>query len=443
MHATTEIPLFEVHMKIYSSESLRGTLSVPGDKSISHRSIMLGSIAEGDTHVHGFLNGADCISTMNCFKAMGVDLEFSGTDVTVHGVGLHGLKKPSAILDCGNSGTTTRIISGLLAGQSFDTVLTGDASIQKRPMKRVMEPLNLMGARVSSINNNGCAPLSIMGSALHGIDYISPVASAQVKSSILMAGLYANGRTSVSEPYLSRNHTELMLRAFGADITSEGSTAMLNPGRLLYGQEINIPGDISSAAYFIGAGLIVPNSLVTVKNVGINPTRAGIIEVFRRMGAALRLLNVHDETGESVADICAGTSSLHGTVISGAEIPTLIDELPLIAIVASQAHGTTVIKDAAELKVKESDRIALMTEGLRAMGADITATDDGMIINGPAKLHGATINDALDHRIAMSFAIAALVDQGTEPVEIQHPECVSISYPGFFSDLEKISGIHA
>ena len=425
-------------MKIYPSKGLHGALTVPGDKSISHRSIMFGSIADGDTHVKGFLNGADCLSTMNCFKALGVQIEYSEDDVTVHGVGLHGLREPDAVLDCGNSGTTTRIISGLLSGQNFDTTLTGDESIRRRPMKRIMEPLSLMGASISSVADNGCAPLRIHGSRLHGIDYTSPVASAQVKSSILLAGLYAEGPTRVTEPFLSRNHTEIMLKGFGADISSSGTTAVLYPVHHLKALDINVPGDISSAAYFIGAGLTVPDSDITIRNVGINPTRNGIIRVFIEMGAAIELVNEHTEAGEPVADIHVSTSSLHGIRISGQIIPALIDELPLIAVAATQALGTTVIADAAELKVKESDRIRLMTDGLRAMGADITATEDGMIINGPTPLHAAASEDMLDHRIAMSFAVAALLSSDTEPAEILHPDCVKISYPSFFSDLEKL-----
>ncbi|MBQ9360153.1 MAG: 3-phosphoshikimate 1-carboxyvinyltransferase [Lachnospiraceae bacterium] len=429
-------------MKITKNTSgLHGKIKVPGDKSISHRSVMLGAIAEGITHVEGFLNGADCISTINCFRVMGVDIEYDGgTEVTVHGVGLHGLKAPSNVLDCGNSGTTTRIMSGLLAGQPFSSELTGDESIQKRPMKRIMIPLKEMGADIISVKDNGCAPLRINPAKLHGISYNSPVASAQVKSSILLAALYADGETTVTEPALSRDHTELMLSAMGADIHRESLSVTLKPGKTLQAQDIEVPGDISSAAYFIGAGLIVPDSDLIIENVGINPTRAGIIEVFRDMGASLELINERTATGEKVADIHVMTSELHGTAISGDIIPTLIDELPLIAVVAATAEGTTIIKDASELKVKESDRIALVTKNLKAMGADIEATDDGFIINGkdgtPGPLHGAVIDDALDHRIAMSFTIAGLIS--SSDTEIVHPECVSISYPDFFETINKL-----
>ncbi len=426
-------------MKITKNTSgLHGKIKVPGDKSISHRSVMLGAMAEGVTHVTGFLNGADCTSTINCFKAMGVNIEYDGgTEVTVHGVGLHGLKASANVLDCGNSGTTTRIMSGLLAGQGFISELTGDESIKKRPMRRIMTPLKEMGADIISVKDNDCAPLRISPSKLHGISYNSPVASAQVKSSILMAALYADGETRVTEPALSRDHTELMLSAMGADIYREGLSVTLKPGKKLCAQDIEVPGDISSAAYFIGAGLIIPGSDLIIENVGINPTRSGIIKVFNDMGAKLELINERTVTGEKVADIHVMTSDLHGIEISGDIIPTLIDELPLIAVVAATAEGTTVIKDAAELKVKESDRIALVTKNLKAMGADIEATDDGFVINGkdgtPGPFHGAVIDDALDHRIAMSFTIAGLVSSGE--TEILHPKCVSISYPDFFKGI--------
>ena len=416
-------------MKISHSKGLFGDIAVPGDKSVSHRSIMLGSIAEGVTRISGFLNGADCISTINCFRKMGVQIDTDGTDVTVSGAGLYGLEPPEEVLDCGNSGTTTRIISGLLSAQSFDTTVTGDDSICRRPMKRIMEPLSMMGASIESVNKNGCAPLFIHGKQLHGIDYISPVASAQVKSSVLMAGLYASSPTS---------HTELMLRGFGADVSCLGTKATVYPGQTLHSRKVNVPGDISSAAYFLGAGLIVPDSAIVIRNVGINPTRAGIIQVFNDMGASIALSKIHTDTGELTADISVQTSPLHGIVIGGSVIPALIDELPLIAVAATQASGTTVIRDASELKVKESDRIALMTSGLKAMGADITATDDGMIINGPSRLHPAGVETALDHRIAMSFSIAALLCEPGSSMEIPDSDCVRISYPGFFNDLASL-----
>lgn len=419
--------------------SLNGEITVPGDKSISHRSIMLGSLASGITEVHGFLQGADCLSSISCFQKMGVNIE-NDTEtniVRIHGLGLHNLKTPTEILDVGNSGTTTRLMSGILAAQNFTSTVTGDASIQKRPMKRIMTPLSQMGADITSINGNDCAPLRIQGKPLHGIHYQSPVASAQVKSAILLAGLYADGETSVTEPYVSRNHTELMFESFGVNIQCKGTTVTVQPASHLEAQKIVVPGDISSAAYFIVAGLITPNSCITIKNVGINSTRDGILDVCKAMGADITLSNVNDTIGEPTADITVRTSSLRGTVIEGAIIPKLIDELPIIAILACFANGTTIIKDAQELKVKESNRIDVMVQNLSAMGADIEATDGGMIIRGGKPLHGAIIDSKLDHRIAMSFAIAGMNAEGN--TEIQGAECVNISYPNFYQDLEALN----
>lgn len=417
------------------AHSLKGEINIPGDKSISHRSVMFGSLAKGITEVSNFLTGADCLSTISCFKKMGIEIEQKDTHVLIKGNGLHGLKAPSEILDCGNSGTTTRLISGILSGQSFETTLTGDASIQKRPMGRIMTPLSQMGAKIESVKGNMCAPLHISPSRLTGIQYDSPVASAQVKSAILLAGLYADGITKVNEPVLSRNHSEIMLKSFGANITSEGKTATIIPGNELYGQKLIVPGDISSAAYFLVAGLIVPNSEILIKNVGINETRDGILRVLKDMGGNITLLN-EDRSGEPRADILVKSSVLHGTVINGDIIPTLIDEIPVIAIAAAYAQGKTIIADAAELKVKESDRISVMVENLTAMGCDITGTDDGMIINGGNTLKGNVIKSYDDHRIAMSFAVAALVAEGE--TDIEGAECVNISYPAFYNDLHKL-----
>ena len=415
---------------------LRGELTVPGDKSISHRSVMFGSIAKGVTEITGFLQGADCLSTIGCFSAMGVEIRNSGKRVTVHGRGLRGLCQPGHMLDCGNSGTTTRLISGILSGQNFPVTLTGDASIRKRPMKRIMEPLQMMGAEITSIQGNGCAPLRIEGRPLQGIHYQSPVASAQVKSAVLLAGLYAEGETKVTEPALSRNHTELMLRYFGAEVDSQETTASIRPAEELYGQKIHVPGDISSAAYFIAAGLLVPDAELLIRNVGINPTRDGILKVCQMMGADITLLNEDHSSAEPVADILVRSSGLKGCVIEGPLIPTLIDELPVIACLACFAQGETIIRDAAELKVKESNRIQVMAENLTAMGADVTETEDGMVIRGGRPLHGASIHCHMDHRIAMSFAIAALAAEG-ETV-IQDSECVNISYPGFYEELGRV-----
>lgn len=426
-----------MNMNITKSAGLRGKLAIPGDKSISHRAIMFGALADGTTEITNFLQGADCLSTISCFQAMGVEIENKADKVLIHGVGLNGLKAPDQVLDVGNSGTTTRLISGILAGQRFTSTLNGDASIQKRPMKRIMDPLTQMGAKIRSINDNGCAPLEIHGGKLHGISYHSPVASAQVKSCVLLAGLYADGMTSVTEPALSRNHTELMLSGFGASVVSVGTTATIEPRPHLYGQKIAVPGDISSAAYWIAAALAVPNSELVLKNVGVNPTRDGILRVAEAMGADIVRENVHKVSGELVCDLIVRSSHLHGVTVSGELIPTLIDEIPVIAVLACFADGETIIKDAQELKVKESNRIDTVVEGLLAMGADATATDDGMIIHGGGSLHGATIDSHLDHRIAMSFAIAGLMCD--TPTTIQNADSVGISYPDFYESLKKIS----
>lgn len=421
------------------SKGLRGEVTIPGDKSISHRSVMFGSLAKGTTEIENFLPGADCLSTISCFRAMGIPITLKGTSVLVGGQGLRGLKAPGQVLNCGNSGTTTRLISGILAAQDFVSTLTGDASIQKRPMKRIMTPLSQMGARIRSLADNDCAPLQITGSPLHGIHYQSPVASAQVKSAILLAGLYAQGETRVTEPALSRNHSELMLQSFGADVRTEGTTAIIRPARELYGQKLLVPGDISSAAFFLAAGLIIPHSELLVRNVGVNPTRDGILHVLEAMGADVTRMNEASHGGEPTADLLVRSSSLHGTVIQGAVIPTLIDELPMIAALACFAQGETVIRDAAELKVKESNRIAVMVQGLSAMGADVEETGDGMIIRGGRTLHGATIDSHLDHRIAMTFAVTGCAAEGE--TQILGADCVNISYPDFYRDLERLEGI--
>lgn len=424
-------------MEIKKQTNLRGELTVPGDKSISHRAVMFGSLAQGTTKITHFLEGADCLSTISCFRKMGIDIERNASEILVHGKGLHGLSAPSETLDVGNSGTTTRLISGILAGQSFTSELNGDASIQSRPMKRIMTPLLSMGADIVSLRGNGCAPLRITGKPLHAAHYQSPVASAQVKSCVLLAGMYADGITSVTEPVLSRNHTEIMLNYFGANVTSQGTTASIEPEPVLNGREIKVPGDISSAAYFIAAALLVPGSELLIKNVGTNSTRAGILEVCRAMGADITYLNENCDSGEPTADLLVRTSTLHGTTVEGAIIPTLIDEIPMIAVMAAFAEGTTIIRDAAELKVKETDRIKTTTEGLLAMGVDVTPTDDGMIIRGGNPVHGGQINSYLDHRIAMAFSIAALAAEGN--TEIQDGQCVDVSYPSFFTELHSLS----
>lgn len=415
---------------------LHGEITIPGDKSISHRAVMFGSLAKGTTEITNFLQGADCLSTIDCFRKLGIEIENTTDKILIHGKGLHGLKAPASILDAGNSGTTTRLISGILAAQPFETTLTGDASIQKRPMRRIMEPLSMMGADISSLHGNGCAPLLIKGSPVHSIHYHSKVASAQVKSAILLAGMYAEDEeTKVTEPTISRNHSEIMLRTFGADVRTEDTTAIIRPQPVLSAQAIHVPGDISSAAYFIAAGLCVPNSEILIKNVGINPTRDGILRVALAMGGNITLLNENYE-GEPTADLLVKSSELHGITIEGDIIPTLIDEIPIINIMAAAAKGTTVIKDAAELKVKESNRIAVMVDNLTAMGGQITGTDDGMIIEGGKPLHGAFIKTHLDHRIAMSFSIAALLAEGETILE--DSEIANVSFPSFYHDLEQL-----
>ena len=435
-----------------ATKPLKGDVFVPGDKSISHRSIMFGALANGTTEITGFLESADCLSTIDCFKKLGVQIDHTlrptngVPTITVHGKGLHGFKAPDSTLYTGNSGTTTRLMSGVLAAQPFDSTITGDNSIEKRPMGRIMKPLTQMGADVTSMYGNDCAPLQFKGGkSLRGISYRNPVASAQVKSCIMLAGLYAEGDSVVYEPALSRNHTEIMLSAFGADIHNEiardgSAVAILHPGMPLNGIKILVPGDISSAAYFIAAALIVPGSEILIRNVGINETRAGILTVLTQMGADITLLNV-DDSQEPKADLLVKYSELHGSennqfVISGKVIPTMIDELPVVAVLAATANCDTIIKDAAELKVKESNRIDTVVEGLTKMGADVEATEDGMIIHGGKPLHGADIDSHNDHRLAMSFAIAALAAEGT--TRIIGDECVNISYPSFFKDLQEL-----
>ncbi len=428
-------------MEITPAKRLRGEITVPGDKSISHRSVMFGSIAKGTTEITNFLQGADCLATIDCFQNMGISIEHTSDKIVVHGRGLHGLSKPLNTLNTGNSGTTTRLISGILAGQSFPAMLSGDESLNSRPMARIIEPLNSMGARITSVRGNNCAPLLIEPGALHGCRLESKVASAQVKSAILLAGLYADGETSVTEPVLSRNHTELMLHGFGAKVTSKieadgRAAAAILPCEELYGQKIQIPGDISSAAYFIAVGLLIPGSEILIKNVGINPTRAGLLTVCENMGADITYLNKTSSGGEPAADILVKHSPLKAAAIEGSIIPTLIDEIPIVAVMAAFAEGTTVIKDAAELKVKETNRIDTVTENLKAMGANVIPTEDGMIIHGGGMLKGARIYSYLDHRIAMAFAIAGLAAEGITVIE--GSQCVDVSYPAFFETLDSL-----
>lgn len=423
-------------MQIQPIQKLEGRITIPADKSISHRSVMFGSLAKGTTHISNFLMGDDCLSTINCFRALGVSIDVADGHVTVHGKGLRGLSKPKDILDCGNSGTTIRLISGILAGQNFATSLTGDASIQKRPMKRVITPLTEMGATIEAKEDQFC-PMTIVPHHLDGITYRSPVASAQVKSCILLAGLYATSPTTVIEPSISRDHTERMLTAFGAKLTRNKTAVTIEPCEELYATDFVIPGDISSAAFFMVAGLILPNSELILENVGINPTRRGILDVLLAMGGNITCFNEKVVCGEPVCDMKIRSSKLHGTTVEGATIPTLIDEIPAIAVASLFAEGITIIKDAAELRVKESDRIETLYTELSKMGARIMPKADGMIIEGGHPLKGAVLESHQDHRIAMSLAIAAC--NASSPSTLEHPECVSISFPTFFDLLQSHS----
>ena len=419
-------------MVIQKIKKAVGQIKVPGDKSISHRAVMLGSLANGVTEISGFLKGADCLSTIDCFRKMGIDIDINGENVTVHGNGLRGLLKPDEMLYTGNSGTTTRLLCGILAGQNFDTSITGDVSIQKRPMGRVVKPLSMMGAK---IENEYC-PLYITGTKLHGIDYKMPVASAQVKTAIILAGLYADGETVIHEIEKSRDHTELMLSAMGADLTVDNLDITVKPTNDLTAVNVDVPGDISSAAFFLVLGAIMPNSQITVTNVGINPTRTGIINVLKDMGADITLENVHTSAGETVADITVRSSSLKGTTVGGDIIPRLIDELPIIAVAAVFADGQTVIKDAQELKVKETNRIRAVVDEFNKCGIDITETDDGMIINGGKSIHGADFKTYGDHRMAMSLTVLAQLADGESTLD--DSDCACVSYPTFFDDFYKL-----
>ena len=422
--------------KVISSRTgLNGKIKIPGDKSISHRAVMFGSLAKGDTKITGFLKGDDCMSTISCFKKLGIDIEVNDDNVIVHGKGLNGLNAPKETLDVGNSGTTIRLISGILAAQGFDSTLNGDASIQKRPMNRVIKPLSQMGADIES-TNDGYAPLTIHGKKLKSMEYTMPVASAQVKSSILLASLFAEGTTTIIEPVASRDHTEIMLNYFGANIKNENGVITSTPVKELYGKNLEVPGDISSAAFFMVAGLVVPNSHIIIENVGINPTRTGIIDALKAMGGYVEIINERNSGGELVGDIEVKTSSLKATTLEGSIIPRMIDEIPVFTVAALCAEGTTVVKDATELKVKESKRIATMSQELGKMGVVIEETDDGMIIKGNQKLKGAEVYSHLDHRVAMSCAIAGLIAEGE--TTIIDADCVGISFPNFYNLLNNL-----
>lgn len=420
----------------YNKPSLQGTLTIPGDKSVSHRSVMFGAIASGTTTVEGFLLGEDCLSTIDCFQKLGVQIEVEGTNVTIHSPGMDGWQEPTDVLYTGNSGTTTRLMLGILAGSSVHSVMTGDESIGKRPMRRVIDPLRQMGAHITGRADGQYTPLAIQGTKLQAIDYKMPVASAQVKSAILLAGLRAEGTTIVREMEVSRDHTERMLRQFGAQVEVDNGVVSIEGGQSLSGTHVAVPGDISSAAFFLVAGAICEHSHVTLNNVGINPTRDGIVEVLEKMGATMTVTPNEDNQAEPTATIQMATSTLTGTTIEGDIIPRLIDEIPILALLATQAHGQTIIKDAEELKVKETDRITAVVTELKKLGAQIEATEDGMIINGPTPLKGASLRTYGDHRIGMMGAVAALISDGA--VTLDDAQCIAVSYPSFFEHIEAV-----
>lgn len=413
--------------------SLNGKIVVPGDKSISHRSVMFGAIADGTTKVSNFLLGEDCLSTIACFQKLGVKIEQSGNDVKIYGKGLHNLQEPKEVLDVGNSGTTIRLMLGILANTPFHSTIIGDTSIGKRPMKRVTEPLSMMNAQIDGRENGQYTPLSIRGGKVKGMHYHSPVASAQVKSAVLLAGLQGEGVTTVTEPMQSRDHTERMLRAFGCTVDVNERTVSLQGGQQLKGADIEVPGDVSSAAFFLVAGAIVQNSKLVLESVGLNPTRTGILDVLTKMGALISIDNMRNEEFEPCGDITIETSKLKGIEIGGSLIPRLIDEIPVIALLATQAEGITVIKDAEELKVKETNRIDTVVDELGKLGAKIEATPDGMIIYGKRNLKGNTVNSHGDHRIGMMLAIASCIIDGE--VKIENSDAVAVSYPNFFEQL--------
>jgi 3-phosphoshikimate 1-carboxyvinyltransferase len=416
---------------------LSGEIEVPGDKSISHRSVMFGSIATGETRITNFLPGADCLSTISCFRKLGVTIEEQNNEIIVYGKGFDGLVEPSDILDVGNSGTTIRLLMGILAGRPFYSSLVGDESIGRRPMTRVTNPLTRMGARIDGRNGGSFTPLSIRGGSLNSIQYELPVASAQVKSCLILAGLQAEGESVITELAETRDHTERMIRQFGGSIEKYGKIIKVRGGQSLTGTRIHVPGDISSAAFFLVAGAVIPGSQIVLRNVGINPTRTGILEVLQNMGADLIVIKNEESIHEPSGDIIIKSSKLKGTVIEGDLIPKLIDEIPIIALLATQAEGKTIIKDAEELKVKETNRIDTVVEELKKLGATIEATKDGMIIEGRSSLKGGKVSSHGDHRIGMMLSIAALLCK--DEVVLENPDAISVSYPNFFEHLDGLS----
>lgn len=416
---------------------LKGNISVPGDKSISHRSLILGSIAQGETRIYNFLDSLDCLKTLECMQALGAEIDLGKDNfIKIKGKGLYGLQEPKDMLDVGNSGTTIRLLTGLLSGQNFYSVLNGDNSIRRRPMKRVVEPLRLMGADIWGRKDGQFAPLSVRGNKLNPLHYTLPVASAQVKTALLLAGLYAAGETVIKEPLTTRDHTERMLKVMQADIKISSPEVKIKGGKELKSTEIFIPGDISSAAYFIAAASILRDSQILIKHVGVNPTRTGIIKILKMMGAKINILNYQIKSNEPQADLKIEYSELKGIEIRKEEVPLLIDELPLIAVVATQAQGKTVVSGAKELRVKETDRIKATVNELKKMGADIEEKDDGFIVTGPSRLKEAVCESYNDHRIAMSLAVAALLAEGK--TVIKNSECIDISFPGFEKTLQNM-----
>jgi 3-phosphoshikimate 1-carboxyvinyltransferase len=415
---------------------LRGDISVPGDKSIAHRAVIFGSVANGRSRILNLSGGDDNSRTVKAFRQMGVEIHRDGEALCVAGNGWAGIHQPAAVINCGNSGTTMRLMSGLLAGRPFHSELDGDASLRQRPMRRVIDPLGVMGAKIRSKSGDGLAPLEIDGGDLHGIDYHMPIASAQVKSAILLAALQAEGTTTLEEPQKSRDHTEVMLRGFGAAILRACATITINGGQSLSAQEVRIPGDISSAAFFLAAAAMIPGSDLFIRNVGCNPTRDGVIEMLRRMGASIELLNERAEAGERVADIHVTGGPLKGVDIGPESVARTIDEYPILSVVAAIAEGVTTFSDVKELRYKESDRIASMAEGLRQLGIEVEAGEDRMTIQGGQRFKAGAIKSYADHRVAMSFAVAGLCSEGG--VEIDDVGCVDISFPGFFDLLGKI-----
>ena len=420
---------------------LKGSFELIGDKSISHRAVMFSSISKGHNKISNFLMGEDCLSTISCFRKMGVDIQIDGKDVYVKGNGLYGLKRPKEILDVGNSGTTIRLMMGILAGNKFDATLIGDNSIAKRPMKRVTDPLRLMGCNIEGKDDANYTPIKIYGGDLKAIDYHMPVASAQVKSALILASLYANDTSFIYEKVKSRNHTEIMLKSFGADINVENLKISVNPVNELFSQDIYVPGDISSAAFIIVSALITKGSEVIIKNVGLNETRTGIIDVVKNMNGNIEIINERLVGGELVGDLLVRyTKDLCATTIDKDIIPRLIDEIPVIAVLATQAEGTTIIKDAQELKVKESNRIKSMVENLKILGADIEELEDGMIIKGKSKLNGGKIKTFKDHRIAMAFSTLNLISD--EKIKLDDEDCINVSFPGYFDLIKSLTKEH-